>query len=562
MYSDPMSRGTSETTRHMMLPDCYLSGMSNAGTSNQLPSRLVRQLWWLILLLLPACGDAGGQRFNPAREYRNPVLFADYSDPDVIRDGKYFYLIASSFEFVPGLPILQSEDLVHWKIVGHAIHRLTMSPAYDMTGDMRYGKGVWAPAVRFHNGLFYLYFPTPDEGIFVITAPKMTGPWSEPSVVLEGAGFEDPCPFWDDNGNAYLVHSKLRAGPLILHRMSPDGRHLLDEGKVIVQDPVHLPTLEGPKLYKRDGWYYIFAPMGGVSTGDEVVLRSRSIGGPYEWRHVLTQGSTSVNGPHQGAWVDTPDGKAWFIHFQQRGAHGRIVWLEPMVWKDDWPVVGMVPTGSAVGEPVMSGPLPVIVPGDKERPQTSDDFNATELSPMWEWNHNPDDNRWSLTERTGFLRLRPGHAADLMHARNTLTECMQDESLEVTTRVDVSHLAEGDRAGLSLFERSLSQVGVAQQEGLRSIYFSVDGRDIVGPRLAGSMNTIQLRARVVVDTVVYSYSSDDGLTFQPIGAPVKLVFSWWKGARPALFAYNVAGESQGAVDFDWMHYEALPAGVR
>jgi beta-xylosidase len=409
--------------------------------------------------------------------------------------------------------------------------------------------------------LFYLYFPTPDEGIFVVTAPRMTGPWSEPTAVLAGPGFEDPCPFWDEDGQAYLVHSRLHAGPLILHRMSPDGKHLLDDGKVIVQDPVHLPTLEGPKLYKRNGWYYIFAPMGGVATGDQVVLRSHNLYGPYDWRHVLTQGSTAVNGPHQGAWVDAPDGTGWFVHFQQRGAHGRIVWLEPLRWQDDWPVVGTIPPGATVGQPVMTGPLPVVVPGDQTRPQTSDDFSTRALSPMWEWNHNPDGSRWSLHERPGFLRLHPSQAADLLHARNTLTETMQDESLEVTTRLDTAHMADGDRAGLSLFERSLSQIGVAGRQGARSLYFSTAGSETAGPALPNTKPIVQLRARVVADTVSYAYSLDDGRTFQPLGVPVKLVFSWWKGARPALFAFNPLATSKGFVDFDWMHYEPLaPAG--
>jgi len=517
----------------------------------------------LVALLFIDSRDLHAQAFNPPLQYRNPVLFADYSDPDVIRDGKHFYLIASSFEFVPGIPVLESEDLVHWKIVAHVVSRLNMNPAYNMVGEMRYGKGVWAPAVRFHDGLFYVYFPTPDEGIFVSTAPKMTGPWSEPVAVLAGPGLEDPCPFWDDDGNAYLVHSRLHAGPLILHRMSSDGKHLLDDGKIIVQDSVHLPTLEGPKLYKRNGWYYIFAPMGGVSTGDQVVLRSRNIYGPYEWRHVLTQGTTAINGPHQGGWVDSPDGRAWFIHFQQRGSHGRIIWLEPMTWKEDWPIMGTLPHDSTVGQPVMVGLLPVIVPGDTERPQTSDEFSTHELSQMWEWNHNPDDSRWSLTDRPGYLRLSPGLAADLLHARNTVTECMQDESLEVTTRLDASGMTDGDRAGLSIFERSLSHIGVAQRNGKRSLYFSVGGVDTPGPELPEGDAIIQLRAHVFVDTATYSYSLNDGRSFQPLGTQVQLAFSWWKGARPALFAYNQFAASKGHADFDWLHYVPLsPAGEK
>ncbi|MGI4830900.1 MAG: glycoside hydrolase 43 family protein, partial [Janthinobacterium lividum] len=259
-------------------------------------------------LVLPFVAGLSQAQTPPV--YRNPVLFADYSDPDVIRVGDDFYLIASTFQFVPGIPVLHSRDLVHWEISGHVVDRLLMSPKYDLKDGNRYGSGVWAPAVRFHNGLFYVYFPTPDEGIFVATASSMTGPWTKPEAVLAEPGLEDPCPFWDDDGKAYLVHSRKGAGPLILHRMSSDGKHLLDAGTVIVNDPVHLKTLEGPKFYKRDGWYYIFAPMGGVSTGDQVVGRSRTIYGPYEWKHTLTQGSTAVNGPHQGGWVDAPDGRA------------------------------------------------------------------------------------------------------------------------------------------------------------------------------------------------------------------------------------------------------------
>ena len=512
----------------------------------------------LMLLMLLHNNYARAQAFNPASEYKNPVLFADYSDPDVLRAGNHFYLIASSFEFVPGIPVLESEDLVHWRITAHVVSRLDMSPAYSMFGgETRYGGGVWAPALRFHDGLYYVYFPTPAEGIFVSTAPKMTGPWSEPTAVLAMPGLEDPCPFWDDDGKAYLIHSKKGAGPLILHRMSDDGKRILDKGKVIVQDPVHLSTLEGPKLYKREGWYYIFAPMGGVRNGDQVVGRSRNIYGPYEWRHVLTQGSTQVNGPHQGGWVESPDGKSWFIHFQQRGAHGRILWLEPMTWKDGWPLMGHVPPGSTVGEPVMTAPLPVVLADDHDHPQTSDEFNKRELSQMWEWNHNPDDSRWSLTEHPGFLRLHPDRAADLLHARNTLTECMQDDSLEVTTRLDMSGMSDGDRAGLSVFERSLSQLGVVQQSGQRSLYVSVVGLQTPGPSLPAGTLSVQLRARVVVDTATYSYSLDEGRTFQPLGSPVQLVFSWWKGARPALFAYNIIAASKGYADFDWLHYTPL-----
>lgn len=513
----------------------------------------------LVSLSLGLCRQTSAQSSRADHDYKNPILFADYSDPDVIRDGKDFYLVASTFHFVPGIPVLQSRDLVHWRIVAHVVARMNMSPAYDMVGGYRYGGGVWAPAVRFHNGLFYVYFPTPDEGIFVSTAPHMTGPWTEPVAVLPGPGLEDPCPFWDDDGQAYLVHSRKGAGPLILHRMSADGKHLLDDGRVIVQDPVHLKTLEGPKLYKRNGWYYIFAPMGGVSTGDQVVLRSRNIDGPYEVRHVLTQGTTTVNGPHQGGWVETPDGHSYFIHFQQRGAHGRIVWLEPMSWKDDWPTMGTTPPGAQVSQPVLSAPMPVLDRTDLTwHPQTSDDFSSATLSPMWEWNHNPDNTRWSLTERKGFLRLHPSAADQLLHARNTLTETMQDQSLQVTTSLDLTHMTDGDNAGLSVFDRSTSDIGVVQSGSARHLFTSLKDEQTPGPAVPTGLDVLQLRAEVLGDTATYFYSLDQGKTFLPLGTPVKLAFSWWKGARPALFAYNTLGPSKGFIDFDWLHYTRLP----
>ena len=214
------------------------------------------------------------------KEFHNPILFADYSDPDVIRDGNNYYMVASTFHFFPGIPILQSNDLVHWMILGHVIPRLDLNDKYSLIGGDKYGEGVWAPSIRHHGGRFYVYFPTPKEGIFVSTAAKITGPWSKPVAVIAKPGLEDPCPFWDDDGNAYLIHGRVGAGPLIMHRMAPDGMSVLDDGHELVNDAKELPTLEGPKLYKRHGFYYIFAPFGGVSTGSQAVLRSKSIMDP------------------------------------------------------------------------------------------------------------------------------------------------------------------------------------------------------------------------------------------------------------------------------------------
>jgi len=510
----------------------------------------------LLLLLAPNTRPQAARTPSSGLVYRNPILFADYSDPDVIRDGDHFYLIASTFHFVPGIPILGSVDLVHWTILGHVVNRLDMDPRYSFIGGNGYGKGIWAPSIRKHGGLFYVYFPTPTEGIFVSTASAISGPWSKPKAVIAQPGLEDPCPFWDDDGNAYLIHSRTGAGPLILHRMSPDGLHVLDQGKVIVDDRIHLPTLEGPKLYKRDGYYYIFAPFGGVGGGAQAVLRSTNIYGPYDYRVVLAQGPTDINGPHQGAYVETADGRGWFVHFQSHGAHGRIVHLEPVQWKDGWPIIGKDPVNAEIGQPIPSGLVPMrahvhVLP----RPQTSDEFDTLTLGPQWEWNHNPDNAHWSLSGRRGFLRLIPMQAEALLSARNTLTQSMQDNAFDFTTRLDISGMKNGVYAGLTMFEKLASGLEVVQDVDSRRIDFFRDGKSTAGPMIARSI--VQLRVHVHGDKCRYFFSLDDGHSFHPLGPVTPVHFSWWKGSRPALFAYTTQSTDPGVVDFDWVHDRPL-----
>jgi hypothetical protein len=288
-----------------------------------------------LFMFSAGCGARGSRSvrlWTPDRgdgTYRNPVLFADYSDPDVIRVGEYYYLVSSSFSSVPALPVLRSRDLVNWRIVAHVAARLP-SPTFDTP---QHGKGVWAPSLRHHQGRFWLYYGDPDLGIFMSTAERAEGPWEPPTLVQEARGWIDPCPLFDDDGSVWLVHAwaKSRAGfngVLTMRRLSSDGRRILGEGTTAFEGGTRHPTIEGPKIYKRDGWYYIFAPAGGVTSGWQVVLRSRHVLGPYEDKVVLEQGTTAVNGPHQGAWVETAGGESWFLHFQERGAWGRVVHLQ------------------------------------------------------------------------------------------------------------------------------------------------------------------------------------------------------------------------------------------
>ena len=333
-----------------------------------------------------------------ANDYQNPILCADYSDPDIVRVGDDFFMVSSSFNHMPALPILHSTDLVSWKIINHVFNALPLAGFHEYQP----GKGVWAPSIRWHDNKLWVFFSTPDEGIFMCHTDDPWGAWSEPYCLQVAKGWIDPCPFWDDNGEAWLVHAFAHSRSGIKHKlqlfsMSPDGKQLQGEGRIIYDGSCDQPTLEGPKVYKRGGWYYIFAPAGGVETGWETVLRAKSMQGPWEAKNVLFQGNTPVNGPHQGGWVELDDGECWFVHFQDAHLYGRIVHLQPMCWGDDgWPRIGEPLGENGEGQPVMRGPRPVSLPASpREKPQTSDDFANGKPGLQWQWQANPNPE-WLL----------------------------------------------------------------------------------------------------------------------------------------------------------------------
>ena len=323
-------------------------------------------------------------------KFRNPVLFADYSDPDVIRVEDTFFMTASSFNYTPGLPILVSKDLVNWSLVNYALENI----GQERFMIPRHSEGVWAPAIRFHEGMFYIYYGMPDEGYYVVRTKDPLGEWERPQLVLEGKGLIDPCPFWDDDGRAYIIHgyAKSRIGfksILGIFEISPDGLKSMSEDHFVFDgnDPEHpAVTIEGPKVYKRNGYYYIFAPAGGVREGYQVVLRSKDIYGPYEIKKVMEQGNTVINGPHQGGLVDTPVGEEFFLHFQDRGLYGRICHLQPVTWNDDnWPVIGIDPDENGVGKPAFELDKPVMIKEEPMYLEASDDFTFGEPGLMWQW---------------------------------------------------------------------------------------------------------------------------------------------------------------------------------
>lgn len=388
--------------------------------------------------------------------YKNPILYADYSDPDAIRVGEDYFMIASSFCNAPGLPLLHSKDLVSWKVVNYIIDEVP-EPRYEKP---IHGCGVWAPSIRYHEGTYYACFPMPDEGIYMSTAKDPFGKWSKPVNIRPGAGWIDPCPFWDDDGRAYLVAgvAKSRIGyKSVLHmvEMQPDGMGLIgEEVKIFDGNENDQVTIEGPKLYKRNGWYYIFAPAGGVKTGWQTVLRSKNIFGPYEYKVVMRQGDSPVNGPHQGAWVDTVTGEDWFLHFQDVYAAGRIIHLQPMSWQNDWPIIGIAKDGSDgvrrdYGEPVMEYQKPNVGKINWEicEPVTSDDFTDTRLGLQWQWNANPKQEWYTLTGKNLKLNAVKKNSA-YGDMPNLLLQKWPAPEFTCITKLDLSQLTDGDEAGV------------------------------------------------------------------------------------------------------------------
>jgi beta-xylosidase len=501
--------------------------------------------------------------------YRNPIIYADYSDPDVIRVGDDFYLTASSFNSAPGLPILHSKDLVNWRIIGHALQQQIPR---DVFSKPQHGNGVWAPAIRYHNKSFYIFYPDPDFGIYMTQASHPAGPWSTPLLIRPAKGWIDPCPFWDDDGNAYLVHAwaNSRAGVksiLTINRLSADGTKILDEGKMVFDGHAHHPTIEGPKLYKRNGYYYIFAPAGGVPTGWQTVLRARNIYGPYEDKIVMDQGQTKINGPHQGAWVELRSGESWFIHFQDRGPYGRIVHLQPMTWQDDWPVIGIDKDGDGKGEPVETYQKPNV--GRRypiENPQTNDEFSLKRLGWQWQWQANFSERWWSLSSRPGWLRLEsvaaPVGAANLWSVPSLVLQKLPAAQFSVTTRIDAQGLVPGEKAGLVMMGMDYSYLALRKTPAGVSLTKVVcrnapsGSQETEEESVESGAAGILLRISVSNDAVCRFSYSVDGRQFKRIGESFKFREGRWIGAKVGLFSLAAApGPQHGHADYDWFRFE-------
>lgn len=495
--------------------------------------------------------------------YTNPILYTDYSDPDAIRVGEDYFMIASSFCNTPAVPLLHSKDLVNWKVINYIMDKLP----FEYYDKPVHGCGTWAPAIRFHEGTYYVFIPMPDEGIMMCKTTDPWGKWSEPAYVRKVVGWIDPCPFWDEDGKAYMVTAFARSrigfkSMLYMSPIEPDCSGVLDDGQFIYDGHATQPTIEGPKLYKRNGYYYIFAPAGGVKPGWQTVLRSKNIYGPWEEKIVLHQGNSPVNGPHQGAWVDTPDGQDWFLHFQDVGNAGRIVHLQPMHWENDWPVIG-VNAVDGCGEPVLRYKKPEVgATYPIDTPEDSDFFEGDCLGLQWQWNANYKREWYELKD--GRLLLH-AQAADpktqLCDISNLLLQKWPAPEFSITTCLQLDQMKDGDVAGLVSLGGCYTALAVQKIHGKMSLQQRTGNwtKDDEVRTSLGEWNSdvIYIQMKVEKETYRTFYVGTTEENLQPVGQMVEATPGRWVGVKDGLFAINEQGVSGGSVAADYFVYQEL-----
>ena len=546
----------------------------------------------------------------PGGKYKNPVINADYSDPDVCRVGNDFYMTSSSFACFPGLQILHSTDLVNWKIIGAALtDDYPVLPEFrgtnlDWRKRIQHGNYVWAPSIRHHDGWFYIYWGDPDQGLFMTKTQNPADTWSKPVCVKPGKGMIDCCPLWDEDGKAYLSHgcAGSRAGVksvLFVAPMSADGTTVTGPSRIVYDGHEDQPTIEGTKFYKRNGYYYIMSPAGGVKYGWQVILRSRNPFGPYEEYVGLAQGKSKINGPHQGAWIDTPSGEDWFLHFQDKHAYGRVVHLQPAKWVNDWLVIGDDRDGDGCGDPVTQWKKPALKATENVQPREDDEFSATDLGLQWQF-EGPYSHYWYFCDANkSKLRLygiqQPENYTNLADMQNTLMQKFPAENFTVTSKLkfipNPGNKNKGEEAGFIIkgldyaaikfvttkegcFMRFVKckdamkggkevvetemPMTLVEQEKPYTQRYAVD--DIPQPRHA--TQDIYVRAVVksagigngIISSAQFYYSTD-GKKFTKIGTPFTVKEGKWIGAKVGYFNCRSSVSNDAAfLDIDWIRF--------
>ena len=536
----------------------------------------------LMMLALPmaALAQYKSQVWSPDNgngTYTNPVINADYSDPDVCVAGEDYYLTASSFNCIPGLPILHSKDLVNWEIVGHAVKELEPKQEFDRPS---HGNGIWAPSIRYHNGEFYIYWGDPDYGVFMVKAKDPAGEWSKPLCVIPGKGLIDTTPLWDDDGRCYLVNayanSRSRfASVIAIRELSADGTKPIGNPVIIYDgNGTESRTCEGPKIYKRDGWYWVMFPAGGVPTGFQVAMRSKNPFGPYESKVVLAQGKTKINGPHQGAWVHTKFGEDWFLHFQDKEAYGRVVHLQPVTWKDNWPVMGIDKDGDYCGEPVTtyrkpktSGKVQVVNPAE------SDEFSDTRLGLQWQWHANYNET-FGMPAAFGSYRVYTHKVSEkfqnLWEVPNLLLQKTPADKFTATTKIRFTSNDQNQTGGLLMMGLDYSGLVVKRVgNDFQLLQISCKSADKGKPQTEqliatlkptavdqidyqpGTHIDIYMRMSVNDGKMHFSYSLD-GKKYTKCGTEFTMREGKWIGAKIGFVAYEPGQKTnRGWIDADW-----------
>ena len=516
--------------------------------------------------------------------YTNPVINADYSDPDVCvgPSGEDYYMTASSFQCTPGLPILHSRDLVNWEIVGYALGNLYEGDAelLEHFSQPQHGNGVWAPSIRYHNGWYYIYWGDPDFGVYMVKTQNPAGKWTEPLCVIRGKGYIDTTPLWDDDGRCFLVNgwanSRAKyASVLTVRELCADGTKAIGQPVIVFDgNGTENRTCEGPKFYKRDDWYWILCPAGGVPTGFQLAMRSKSPYGPYEAKKVLWQGKTNINGPHQGGWVHTKYGEDWFLHFQDKEAYGRVVHLNPVDWSTGWPIMGKK------GEPVTTykkpqanGQQPIA------NPVESDEFNAPTLGKQWQWHANYDE-KFGVPTAFGTFRIYTYKLSEgwknFWEVPNLLLQKTPADQFTVTTKLRFTSKADGQFGGLIMMGLDYSALVVKRiGKEFQLVQMICKGADKGKPQTEkvitslkptaedkidykpGIHEDIYLRLTVSNSRLHFAYSLN-GKKFQECGDEFQMKEGKWIGAK---FGY-IAAETdpkcdRGWVEADWIRIEKM-----
>ena len=540
--------------------------------------------------------------------YTNPVINADYSDPDICvgaplpnapqGDGEDYYMTASSFQCTPGLPILHSRDLVNWEIVGYALKELYTGDA-DLIAHfstVQHGNGVWAPSIRYHQGEYYIYWGDPDYGVYMVKTRggDPSGEWEAPVCVIRGAGYIDTTPLWDDDGRCYLVNgwanSRAKyASVLTVRELSADGTRAIGQPVIVFDgNGTENRTCEGPKFYKRDGWYWIMCPAGGVPEGFQLAMRSKSPFGPYEHKIVLAQGKTGINGPHQGGWIHTKFGEDWFMHFQDKEAYGRVVHLQPVDWSTGWPVMGKK------GEPVVTYKKPQSTTNTIVTPQESDEFNyvpslggdlqSPAIGKQWQWQANYDE-KFGVPTAFGTFRIYTHKLEEgwknLWLVPNMLLQKTPADLFTVTAKMRFTSKADGQFGGIIMMGLAYSALVVKRVgQEFQLVQMTCNAADKGKPQTETVLATLKPTAVDKIDykpgihediylrlqvtnaeagqphggkpIVHFSYSLN-GKKFEPCGEEFRMREGKWIGAK---FGFVSAETDQkadrGWVEADWI----------